>query len=235
MLEKEVDSTYLNETMNLKIYLPEDYTLFNKYELCIMQDGNDYYQLGRIATLSDKLHSENKIMRTIFVGIHYKDKFDRSDKYHPKGKQQNDYINFLTKEVIPLLDSTFSTETTASRRTLMGDSLAGTLALTTALKYPHTFGKVIMQSPYINEDLLNQVKETQDIHLTDIYHTIGDNETAVNTTSGEVHNFIIPNRELNMLLAKKGINYHYKENPNGKHTWKSWQKELPEILTSMFR
>lgn len=235
MLEKEINSTYLKENMNLKIYLPENYSSFNKYEVCIMQDGNDYYQLGRIATLSDDLHSKNKIKCTIFVGIHYKDKFDRSTKYHPDGKQQNDYSSFLARELVPLLDETFSTEMTGSCRTLMGDSLAGSLALTTAIKFPHTFGKVIMQSPYIDDDLLNHVKNAQDMFLTDIYHTIGAKETAVNTTSGEVIDFIIPNRELSTFLSTKEINYQYKENPNGEHTWKYWQKELPEILSSMFK
>ena len=42
-------------------------------------------------------------------------------------------------------------------RALIGDSLGGTVSLLTALQYPHTFGKVIMQSPLVNETVLRAV------------------------------------------------------------------------------
>lgn len=95
MQEEVIQSSFLNEQITLKIYLPVAYSSLYKYNLCIMQDGNDYYQLGRIASLSDDLHSENKIENTIFVGIHYKDKYDRRNKYHPSGEQQDAYIHFF--------------------------------------------------------------------------------------------------------------------------------------------
>src|SRR5690625_7906062 len=76
-------------------------------------------------------------------------------------------------------------------RALVGDSLAVTLALITAVKYPHTFSKVIMQSPYVDEDVLSTVKNAKNIHGIDIYHTIGENETAVDTTDGSEVDFEI--------------------------------------------
>lgn len=234
MLEKVIHSQYLKESMTLKIYLPESYSPLYKHKLCIMQDGNDYYQLGKIATLSDKLHHEGTINSVIFVGIHYKDKFDRRNKYHPDGKQHILYSAFLAHEVVPFLDDTFSTENLGNARTLMGDSLAGTLALLTALKYPHTFGNIIIQSPYINEDVLKIVNETKDLSIIDVYHSVGTDETAVKTTTGEIIDFITTNRQLNKLFLAHSGKYHYKEFPNGEHTWKYWQQELPEILHTMF-
>ncbi|MBP2258619.1 enterochelin esterase-like enzyme [Virgibacillus campisalis] len=234
MIEKEIESSYLNETMTLKLYQPESFSPLNKYHICIMQDGNDYYQLGRVATLSDRLHSKEAIENTVFAGIHYQDKYDRRKKYHPSGEQQQDYIKFLIHEVVPLLDDMYPTYQMGRSRALMGDSLAGTLALMTALKYPNTFGKVIMQSPYVDEKVIDAVQNAKNMESIDIYHTIGENETAVGTTDGSVQDFVTPNRELNELLKAKGASYQYEELKNGEHTWKYWQKDLPNILPIMF-
>lgn len=234
MVEKEIHSKHLDELITLKIYLPEAYSTLYTYNLCIMQDGNDYYQLGRIATLSDELHSNNHISNTIFIGIHYIDKFDRRKKYHPDGEQRKQYSAFLALEVAPFLDDMFSTTLMSQSRTLIGDSLAGSLALLTALQYPYTFGRVIMQSPLINGTVLNVVDQSKTIQLIDIYHIVGSDETAVITTTGETIDFITPNRQLKSILEEKDISYHYQEIISGKHTWKYWQKDLPKILTYMF-
>ena len=61
-----------------------------------MQDGDDYFQLGSVATLSDKLHEKYEIINTTFVGIHYINRFDRLKKYHPHGEQYEAYIRFLS-------------------------------------------------------------------------------------------------------------------------------------------
>lgn len=202
-----------------------------------MQDGNDYFQLGRVATLSDKLHQNNEIYRTVFVGIHYQDKFDRRDKYHPNGKQNAAYSKFLIYEVVPLLDNLIPTYHMGQSRALMGDSLAGTLALMTAIKYPHTFGKVVMQSPFVNQTVLDLIKQTNpdQLKLIDIYHTIGENESSVYTTDNKNADFITPNRTLHNLIKNKGITYHYHEIEAGEHTWKYWQQDLPKALVTMFR
>lgn len=231
---QNIDSEYLQEEMSLKIYTPEGYSPFQQYNICMMQDGNDYYQMGRVASVSDQLHEDGDIEHTIFVGIHYQDKYDRRKKYHPDGEQQDAYIQFLSQEVVPFLDENFSTLKTGKSRTLMGDSLAGTLALMTAIKYPHIFGKIIMQSPYIDQTVLQLVENTEDLSALDIYHTIGENETAVKTTDGSILDFLIPNRELSKLLLNKGMNYEYKELTDAQHTWGYWQKDLPNALKFIF-
>ncbi|MFC4024441.1 alpha/beta hydrolase [Oceanobacillus longus] len=234
MVEKEIESKYLQETMTLKIYQPEAFSPLYKYNICMMQDGNDYFQMGRVATLSDKLHESHEITNTVFAGIHYKDKHDRRKKYHPSGEQNEAYTKFLVNEVVPLLDELIPTYHMGQSRALMGDSLAGTLALMTAIKYPNTFGKVIMQSPYVDEKVLNLVKNTDTLNSIDIYHTIGEQETKVNMTDGNTADFLKPNRELNDLLNAKGSTYHYYEIESGEHTWKYWQKDMPRVLTTMF-
>ncbi|WP_138416382.1 alpha/beta hydrolase [Aquibacillus sediminis] len=233
MLDAQLNSTYLSETITVKWYQPEAFTPLNKYHVCIMQDGDDYFQLGRVATLSDQLHEDGEIEDTIFVGIHYKDRYDRQDKYHPTGSKQHAYMQFLIREVVPFLNEKIPNLHLGGSRTLMGDSLAGTLGLMTALNYPHTFGKVIMQSPYVDEDVLQSVREAKYFDNISIYHTIGNKETAVNTTAGDTKDFLGPNRELKQLIEQSNSLYHYHE-LDGNHTWKYWQKDLPRALVTMF-
>ncbi|WP_029328992.1 alpha/beta hydrolase [Lentibacillus jeotgali] len=234
MIEKQINSRYLNETLTLKIYQPETFSPLYKYQICIMQDGDDYYQLGRAATLSDRMHENGEISNTILVGIHYRDKFDRKRKYHPDGSQSPAYSKFLAHEAVPLLDDLFPTYLMGQSRALVGDSLAGTLALMTALHYPNTFGKIIIQSPYVDEKVKRTVRNAKGIHAIAIYHTIGTEETAVETTAGDKADFLTPNRELNRLLQVKNMDYNYHELEGAQHTWKSWQKDLSRAFTSIF-
>ncbi|MDY0396102.1 alpha/beta hydrolase [Virgibacillus halophilus] len=234
MTEHKIDSVYLKETMTLKIYQSENYSSLYKQNLCIMQDGNDYYQLGRAATFSDRLHEARKMENTVFAGIHYKDKFDRRKKYHPDGAEQNNYVKFLAKEVVPFLDDLLPTYLMGQTRALLGDSLAGTIALMTALKYPHTFGKIIMQSPYVDEKVLQAVKDAPAMDGLKIYHTIGTAETDVTMTDNKRADFLASNRRLHDALQAKNTSYYYRELPEGEHTWKYWQNDLSNALTTMF-
>ena len=47
-----------------------------------------------------------------------------------------------------------------STRALIGDSLGATVSLMTALQYPHTFGKVMLQSPYVDEQSIRSLVES---------------------------------------------------------------------------
>jgi enterochelin esterase-like enzyme len=233
MKDYSIDSQYLQETMTLKVYTPENFSPLYKYHFCIMQDGNDYYQMGRAATLSDRLHENQEIENTIFIGIHYKDKYDRREKYHPNGKQNIQYMQFLIREVVPFLDEQFPGYYMGNGRTLIGDSLAGTLALMTAIKYPNIFGNVVMQSPYVDEMVMEAVQAGKDFSSLTIYHTIGSNETDVETTDGQKLDFLTPNRELRAVLNRKPLGYSFHE-LDGDHTWGTWQKDLQRALLTIF-
>ena len=234
MLYKQIKSKFLKENLLLKIYKPKSYSPLYKYNICVMLDGDDYYKLGQITSISDQLHDKHQIENTIFVGIHYNNIRDRRMKYHPQGEKRMEFMRFLAHEVIPFLDQKFSTFMMTHTRALIGESLAGTSALMTVLKYPHTIGKVIMQSPYVDQTVLQTVADYQPIKSIDLYHSIGTNETAVQITNGLIVDFVEPNQQLSKLFKKSGTSYQYKEFKNEKHTWKYWQQHIPNALTSMF-
>lgn len=233
MIDEHIHSQYLKETMTLRIYKPENFSPMYKYHICIAHDGNDYYNLGRLATLSDQLHENVEITDTVFVGIHYIDRFDRLKKYHPDGELHEAYTKFLINEVVPFLDDYLPSYHMGHSRCLMGDSLAGTLSLLMAVKYPNTFGKVIMQSPFVNDTVLNIVKSAKQMDLLEIYHTIGTNELEVPMSDGNIADFLAPNRKLNELLETMLSEYTFFELQQGEHTWKYWQEDLSRALTTI--
>lgn len=230
MFDKTINSKFLKEEMVLKIYQPEEFNSLYENNVCIMQDGDDYFQLGRVATVSDTLHEEEEIVNTTFVGIHYIDRFDRLKKYHPDGEQFESYIQFLVEEVVPLLDEILPINPLGTIRTLMGDSLAGTIAFMAAIRHQEIFNQVIMQSPLVDNNVLQAAKQLDLNNSIELYHSIGCKETAVSTTKDGQVDFLKPNKKLSTILTKKFSSYHYKEIEEGNHTWKYWQKEIPKVL-----
>ncbi|WP_408010766.1 alpha/beta hydrolase [Pseudalkalibacillus sp. A8] len=231
--DRMINSEILNEEIKMLVYLPPSYTPLLRYPVLIAQDGDDYFRLGRLARTSEELFEEGEIDEFIIIGLPYKSVKDRRRKYHPSGEQNTQYVRFLVNELVPYIEAEFSTLELASARVLVGDSLGATVSLKTAAAYPRTFGKVILQSPYVDESILKEVSEIKDSSLLSIYHVAGKQETEVETTNGEVKNFIEPNRELNRLFSERSLEYHYEEFDGG-HSWKYWQPDIPKALRYMF-
>jgi enterochelin esterase-like enzyme len=231
--ELAFQSKELGEEMKLLIYLPANYSPLYKYSLLIAQDGQDYFQLGRIGRLADEFLYKREIENLIIVGIPYKDVADRRSKYHPDGDRNQAYIRFLAHELVPFLDQEFSTYHMGSTRALIGDSLGATVSLMTGIQYPHTFGKVLLHSPFVNQTIIEMVENFPDSQVIEIYHVIGNLETAVEMTDGNVSDFLNPNRALSNIISKKLFTYFFEEF-NGNHTWTYWQPDLRRALKMLF-
>src|SRR5699024_11608632 len=91
---------------------------------------------------------------TYFISIQYIYPQDRVKKYAPTGEQNEAYMRFLTEEVVPLFDDELTINPLGTIRTLMGDSLAATLAFMTTIKYGHIFQQAVIQSPLVDEHVL---------------------------------------------------------------------------------
>lgn len=227
-------SNALGEEMQLLIHLPHQYSPLYKYSVLIASDGKDYFQYGRIGRVADELVNEGEIDNMIVVGIPYKSVKERRRMYHPTGDRHKDYIRFLAHELVPYIDENYPTYQVGAGRGLIGDSLAATISLLTALKYPNCFGKVILHSPYVDDYVLEQVEGAKDPSAFSIYHVIGTEETEVKTTVDGVQDFLTPNRKLNNLIKRKGFSYFYEEF-SGDHTWKHWQKDVPRAIKNSFQ
>ncbi|MCM3636969.1 esterase family protein [Sporosarcina luteola] len=227
-------SKALDEDMQLLIHLPHQYSPLYKYSVLIASDGKDYFQYGRIGRVVDELVYEGDINNMIVVGIPYKSVEERRRMYHPEGDRHEDYIRFLAHELVPYIDENYPTYQVGAGRGLIGDSLAATISLLTALKYPNCFGKVILHSPYVDEYVMEKVEALKDPSSFSIYHVIGEEETEVKTTQDGTQDFLTPNRELNKLIKRRGFSYFYEEF-DGNHTWKYWQQDVRRAIKESFQ
>lgn len=226
-------SEALGEDVQILIHLPHNYTPLYKYAVLFGSDGKDYIQYGRIGRVIDEQMEENEIENVIFVGIPYKSVKERRRMYHPEGDKHEAYIRFLAHELVPYIDKHYPTYQVGTGRALIGDSLAATISLLTAIKYPNTFGKVILHSPYVDDYVLEKVKSAQDSSAFSIYHVIGTEETEVETQVDGIQDFLQPNRALKEAIENKGFDYFYDEF-NGNHTWKYWQADMPRAIKKNF-
>lgn len=222
----------LEEDMTLLIYTPPNFTPLKSYDILICQDGSDYFQLGRIPRQAEELINDAEMRETIIIGVPYPSVSERRKRYHPDGEKTAAYIRFLACELVPYIDEQYPTHQLASGRTLAGDSLAATVSLLAALQYPTIFGQVMMHSPYVNTKVLDAISTYQKPEDISLYHVIGLEETAVETTDGKMIDFLKPNRQMNKQLKEKPFTYTYDEF-DGDHTWTYWQKDLPRGLTTL--
>lgn len=226
-------SNVLQEEFELLIYIPANYSPLNEYNILIASDGRDYFQLGGIPRLADKLIDDYIIENVIIVGVPYKDVYDRKRKYIPTGNQYHAYMQFLAEELIAYLDEEFATIKTPESRALIGDSMAATISLLTTVNYPYVFGKAILQSPYVDEQVMNEVRNASNTESLQLYHIIGLREDKVLTTDKTIKDFLTPNRALHELIGELGIPCFYEE-IEGNHTWKYWKTDLQRALIEIF-
>lgn len=202
------------------------------YHVIIAQDGHDYFRLGKIGRQAEELMQNKEMERSIIIGVPYENVTERRNTYHPDGPKFEAYKRFLANELVPYIDEHYPTYQVGSGRTFIGDSLGATISLMTALDYPSLFGGLILQSPYVDESVLQAVKQSSSLAHYAIIHQIGLEETAVKTTDGQVLDFIQPNEELKVLLEKSGADYLF-ETFEGDHKWTFWQPLISPSLKRM--
>ncbi|MCU5746004.1 alpha/beta hydrolase-fold protein [Staphylococcus sp. SQ8-PEA] len=226
----EFPSDILNRNITLSVYLPKDYTELFKHKVVICFDGRDFFSFGQVHRKYEKLRKEEKIEKAIFIGFHYQTVDDRRREFHPQGDKAPQTVRAVTQELLPFIDNTFATYKVGHGRVLLGDSLAGSIALLTALSYPRIFSQVGVLSPQYAEPINQLVERCQFKEQLSIWHAVGLEEQKFNLpTTGAEADFLTPNRALHELLDKHNITTHYQEFEGG-HQWKSWQGLLEDLL-----
>src|SRR5690349_5595640 len=103
--KEEVPSRYLPEgSRNIRVYLPPGFQEWISYPVVYCQDGEDFFNYGRIATQAQKLILDDGWDPFIIVGVDV-DKNHRSSEYMPDGDRYASYIRFFAEELLPWMES----------------------------------------------------------------------------------------------------------------------------------
>lgn len=181
----EFRSEILGEDRLLNIYLPNGYSKdsVKTYPVIFLLDGSideDFIHISGLVQFGSFSWIE-MIPESIVVGISNvdrkrdftypsKNKLDQKDL--PTSGRSVDFINFIEKEVQPLIKSRYKTN---SIKTLIGQSLGGLLSTEILMKSPDLFDNYIIVSPSLWWDDGSLLKYTPTSYTTkkSIYIGVG--------------------------------------------------------------
>ncbi|MDQ6418073.1 alpha/beta hydrolase-fold protein [Paenibacillus sp. LHD-117] len=229
ILKESVQSSYLPEgERHLRIFLPPGYNELLSYPVVYCQDGEDFFNFGRVATTATRLILDEGLEPFIIVGVDV-DKKHRTEEYAPDGARHAAYLRFFAEELLPHVEGRYPVRTEPEDRLLAGDSLGGTISLHLALEYPQLFTRVMSLSGAFYASSQALMGHHHDLDWLSIYMIVGLQETDYETDRG-VFDFVALNRNAKALLEHKGAHIFYEEK-DGKHQWGFWQQEIPAALS----
>jgi len=229
-------SNTVGDSFSIFVKVPQNYVKNKHYPVIYLLDANAYFDQINYSDTNGKKWTSS--VDAIFVGVGYadfvqNDSLRNRDYTYPVALPEDSFrisggadrfLRFLSNELIPVIDSTYSTDTI--NRTIIGHSLGGYFslyALTKELEDKHYyFHHFVAASPslsYHEDYLLSRlsslrISNSEAIRRT-LYITVGglENANQVNT---------IDNKELDTFIQKlkmadKDIEVHSEVYPNYSH------------------
>lgn len=228
VLKDTVASRYLPEgERSLRVYLPPGYIEVLSYPVVYCQDGEDFFNFGRIATTANRIILDEGVEPFIIVGVDVNKQL-RTSEYSPDGERHQDYVRFFAEEMLPYIESKYPVRREPEQRLLAGDSLGGTVSFHLALTYPELFTRVMSLSGAYYDRSQELMIAENDLSWLNLYMIVGLQETAYETESG-IYDFVTINRQAKTIIEQRGAKLSYAEK-DGKHQWGFWQQEIPEAL-----
>jgi len=195
----EFKSQILKEKRTLNVYLPHGYSpdSVKTYPVIYLLDGSmdeDFLHVAGLVQFGS-FSWINMIPESIVVGIGNMDrkkdftypsnnKLDKEDL--PTSGASDNFIQFIQKEVQPLIDKTYRTNNT---RTIIGQSLGGLLATEILFKLPDLFDHYIIVSPSLwwDDESLLQLKPAEHEGKKSVYIAVGKEGATMERLAKELH------------------------------------------------
>ncbi len=253
----QLTSKIFNNTRTIRVLLPPGYDApenkDRRYPVLYLLDGQNLFD----ACLSDVSHNEwqvdeigyqlmnsKAIPPMIFVGIDhagkdraheylpYKDFIGSPDMEEPAGKK---FPDFLTTEVMPLVDANYRTLKGHNSTGLGGSSYGGVATLYALMAKPQVFGYGLIESPTLWIGMGELVRDTNPFIALPNKVFIGfggkeSGEPAISKLIALVH-------LLESNLKANGYNDSTLKvviDPDAIHTESAWANRLPGALTFLF-
>ncbi len=168
----KIRSTFINGKF-VYVYLPKRYKKRKKYDVIYCFDGQMYMKFPITKILDNISRRTKKEFIFVMIQVDWKyrtaeyapdmEHLKRSFPHHYNKIISNVNVNMLpsfytnypinfeyhvVKEIVPFIDSNYSTKANPKGRVIMGSSFGGIKASTIAYRYPEVFGNVIAQSGF---------------------------------------------------------------------------------------
>jgi predicted alpha/beta superfamily hydrolase len=251
-------SSIFGNEREVRVLLPAGYgeaaNKDRRYPVLYMLDGQNVFD----ACLSDVSHHEwgadesvrqlvadKKIPPLIIVGVDhagkdrareylpYKDFVGNPDMDEPAGKQ---FPDFMTKEVMPLVDGRYRTLTGAPNTGIGGSSYGGIASLYALLAKPNAFGYGLIESPVLWVGMGQLVRDTSPLAAMPrkVFVAFGGKEASDPYISQKMIGFV---RQVESNFHAAGYdetNFRVVIDPEAEHTEAAWEQRMPGALTFLF-
>ena len=226
-----VPRTPFGEPRRLTVYLPARFRVSRRYRLLVVHDGGDYLRYSAFKSVLDNLIDRLEVAPLIVAMTHPE---DRLVEYADDPR----HADFIVNTVLPYMEERFPLYSAVSARCLMGASFGGVASLSTAWRYPGTFGRLLLQSGSfaftdIGENRRGPLFDRVVSFVNAFREAPGRPAEKVFVSCGTYESLIYENRSMVPLLQTTGMDIRYEEARDG-HNWENWRDRLRTALSWLF-
>ncbi len=223
--------TALGREVPVALYLPARFRTSRRYPLLVIHDGEDYLRYSALRTVLDNLIHRLEIAPLVAALpapgerlVEYAD-----DPAHAR---------FLAEELVPALERRLPLRREPAARGLMGASFGAVASLSTAVRYPGRFGRLLLQSgSFAFTDIGPGRRGPVFAPVVRFMNRFRDRPERVServyVSCGIYESLIYENRSLVPLLQGTGMEVRYEEARDG-HNWENWRDRLRAALSWLF-
>lgn len=218
-------SSNLSYTSQYRVYTPANYSTLSNLPTIYVTDGQNYLDdsMGKMVIVLDNLIADGLIEPVIAIFLDPRDPDNLSnDRRGSEYRNNINFVNYVTQELIPEIDATFRTNSSADARGIMGASWGGYNASYFCVKAASYFRNIGMNSAYLHPN--GDYSIDADLQATNLdgfklYLSYGkfdaDGERYFN--------------RLKDVFDQKGKEYEFTIVGDG-HTWKNWSRVIGDAL-----
>jgi enterochelin esterase family protein len=232
LVELRVHSQAQGRDNRVTIYQPAGFQADTRYPLLIVHDGGDYLDYASMKIVLDNLIFDKKLTKIIVAFTH---PGERLAEY----PNDPDHAKWISCELLPWLENEFPLVAAPAGRCLMGTSFGAVAALSTAVRFPDTYGSLLLQSGsflYSDPGVWHGEGRVFDPVVRFIDHYLAAPVRAAERayiSCGAYEDLVDANRRLLPIFRSTGMKINYVESRDG-HSWESWRDSLGPGLCWLF-
>ncbi|MDJ0975960.1 MAG: alpha/beta hydrolase-fold protein [Planctomycetota bacterium] len=229
--EVSVPSDAMGGEQPLVVYTPARMRNTLRYPVLIAFDGLDYVRYASLKIVLDNLIHRHEIPPMV---VALSPSADRFGEY----TANEAHARYVADELMPWLVDRYPLRRRPADRGLMGASLGGVAALSTAWRHPGRFGRLFLQSGSfaftdIGESDRGPVLQQVVPWMNAFRRDPGRPAERMFISCGMYESLIYENRSLAALLQGTENVFRYEEARDG-HNWENWRDRLRAGLSWLF-
>jgi enterochelin esterase family protein len=220
--ETSVHSNAFGEARRLGIYRPAGYREQGDYPLVVIHDGFDYVDHAALLPILDNLIADGELPPLIAALTNSP---DRMVEYVDDPR----HAEFITRELLPAVESACAVSHDPRKRILMGASLGAVACLSIAARAPQVFDGVVLKSgSFIFDPGLLETRARLFHSIMEFIDGLSPEERLMHRAfvcCGRFEGLVGENRRMAAFLRRAGVATRYVESRDAHH-WHNWRDQI---------